>query len=144
MRKAAALLFLAMSAAAFAQPTKHRKGPDGLEGWLVLENLDTVLQQNEGPLPTQLILARNGKVIRKLNGVGNDGPFFWNFIFLPDGKRVAFSNGSLHFNEECTLMEIKTGKHLEDYDCYHDYPSDDAPDWVKQLKNAPELRPQSP
>jgi hypothetical protein len=58
----------------------------------------------------------------------NDGGrFYWNFVFLPDGKQVAFEHGSLHFNLTCTLMDIHTGKRVQDYDCFRTPLPDDAP-----------------
>ncbi|MGI4853387.1 MAG: hypothetical protein ACRYF4_04975 [Janthinobacterium lividum] len=57
---------------------------------------------------------------------------------MPDEKR-AYQSGPLHFNMECTLMGIRTGRHLAEYDYYHDPLSYRRPEWSTPLQNAPEL-----
>ena len=133
LRLLPASIVLAITAVAAAQATAHRRGPDGLEGWLVREPVASL--ENQGPLPTSLVIARNGRVIRRLT-MHDGGPFYWNFVFLPDGKRVAFEQGSLHFNLTCTLMNIQTGEHIQDYDCFHGL-SATAPQWAKRLEATP-------
>ena len=136
LRLLPASIVLAVTVVAAAQATAHRGGPDGLEGWLVRERVATL--ENQGPLPTSLVIARNGRVIRRLSMQHDGGPFYWNFVFLPDGKQVAFEQGSLHFNLTCTLMNIETGEHIQDYDCFHTPISNTAPQWVKRLEATPE------
>lgn len=53
------LIALAATTVAVAQATAHRAGPNGLVGWLVRERVATL--ENQGPLPTSLVIARNGK-----------------------------------------------------------------------------------
>jgi hypothetical protein len=126
-------IIIALTVIAAPEVTAHRAGPNGLEGWLVRERVAGV--ESQGPLPTSLVIARNGKIIRRLSIQG--GPFYWNFVFLAGGKQVAFEHGSLHFNLTCTLMDIDTAEHIRNYDCYQTPLSDTAPQWVKQLMAAP-------
>ena len=118
-----------------AQATAHRVGPQGLQGWLVREQVDSL--ESQGPLPTSLVIARNGKVVRRLSMAHDGGPFYWNFFFLPGGRQVAFESGSLHFNLTCTLMDIETGKQLQSYDCFRESLPGNAPEWVKRLESTP-------
>jgi hypothetical protein len=110
-------------------PSEHRRGPNGLEGWKL-----------EGPIPDQpnekfpftLVIARNGKEIRRFDG----SPFVWKWMFLDDGKRVAYEDGPLHSSLACVLADIETGKQLGIYDCFGELPAD-APAWVKALEANP-------
>jgi hypothetical protein len=130
-------ILFAIAVVAAAQATAHRAGPGRLEGWLVRERVETL--ENQGPLPTSLVIARDGKVVRRLSMQHGGGPFYWNFVFLPGGKQVAFEHGSLHFNLTCTLMDIDTGKDIQDYDCFHTPLSTTAPQWVRRLEATPQL-----
>jgi len=119
-----------LSAATLLAQTQspHRRGPHGLEGWTRSEVVEGV--ESQGPLPVELILARNGHVIRRIT----DGPFIWKFIFLPNGRQVAYETGSLHFNLSCVLVDIASGKQLADRDCYHGIP-ENAPRWLELLED---------
>jgi hypothetical protein len=138
IRSILCLFLLAVGTASVAQgnhstdqstPSEHRKGPNGLEGWKL-----------EGPvpdtpydkLPFTLVIARNGKVIRRFDG----DAFIWKWMFLEDGKRVAYESGPLHFSLACILADVSSGKRIEIYDCYHDLPAD-APAWVRALESNP-------
>jgi hypothetical protein len=72
-----------------------------------------------------------GRVLRKIDG----DPFVWQWIFWDNGRQVAYESGPLHFGLQCTLVNVRTGKKLASYDCFHGVPSD-APDWLKALEKA--------
>ena len=107
--------------------SEHVRGPNGREGWTLNGPLPD--RPNE-TFPFTLVIARNGHVIRKFEG----GAFVWNWIFWADGKQVAYESGPLHFSLECILADVKTGKELSSYDCFHGIP-DNAPDWLKALES---------
>jgi len=102
-------------------------GPNGLEGWT--ESVKIEEAANEGPLPVALVIARHGKVIRRING----DPFIWNWKFQPDGRRVAYETGPLHFSITCVLADMKTGNWIASYDCYQALPPDAAA-WAEDLE----------
>jgi hypothetical protein len=110
------------------RPTEspHRPGSNGLEGWTLNYEVE-----GQGKLPTALVLARRGQIIRRIDGE----PFVWKWIFLSDGKRVALEAGPLHFSMECVLVDIASGKEIEDYNCFSDPLSTDTPAWVKTLES---------
>ena len=134
LRLVTASTVVIFASVAAAQASAHRKGPNGLEGWVIRERIPTL--EDQGPLPTSLVIARHGKVIRHLRMRRDGGPFYWNFVFWAGGEEVAFEQGPLHFNLTCTLMRIKTGERIQDYDCFSSPLSDDAPEWVKQLEGS--------
>ncbi len=70
-------------------------------------------------------------MLRKIDG----DPFVWQWIFWDNGRQVAYESGPLHFGLQCTLVNVRTGKKLASYDCFHGVPSD-APDWLKALEKA--------
>jgi hypothetical protein len=107
--------------------SEHVRGPNGLEGWTLNGSIPD--RPNE-TFPFTLVIARNGHVIRKFEG----GAFVWNWIFWADGNQVAYESGPLHFSLECILADVKTGKELSSYDCFHGIP-DNAPDWLKALEH---------
>lgn len=102
----------------------HVFGPNRLEGWTLSKDVE-----NQGPLPMTLVIARGGLVVRHITG----RPFLWKWKFESNGELVAFESGPLHFGLVCTLVNIRTGKQVADYDCYRELPSD-APQWVKELE----------
>lgn len=104
----------------------HVAGPNDLEGWTESVTLEEVADQ--GPLPVALVIARHGKVVRRIDG----SPFLWNWKFQPDGKRVAYETGPLHFSVTCVLADIRTGKELESVDCYQ--PPARMPPWAEELE----------
>ena len=114
------------------KPTEsvHRKGPDGLEGWSLEWPLPD--DPNGQHYPGVLVIARNGRVIRRIEGDG----FIWNWMFLDGGKQVAYQTGPLHFGLTCVRMNLATGKQLEQYDCYHETPEPE-PGWVVDLEKNP-------
>jgi hypothetical protein len=102
-------------------------GPNGLEAW----TLNYEIPLNKGSYPEILVIARNGRILRKLQGE----PFVWDWIFLRNGKEVAYQAGPLHFGLSCILFDLSKGKQLADYDCYRMPLPADAPSWVKELMN---------
>ena len=108
--------------------SEHRKGPHGLEGWTLSAPVDGVHGGNE-PLPFTLVVARNGKVLRRIEG----DPFVWQWIFWADGGQVAFEAGPLHFGMSCVLFDLAKGREVGRVDCYHDLPAN-AADWAKALE----------
>ncbi len=110
------------------QPT-HVRGPHNLEGWKRETVVETL--EDQGPLPVELIVARGGHVLRRIKG----DPFLWTWTFQSDGQRVAYETGPLHFSMTCVLMDISTGRRIEQYDCFHDPLPSGAPAWVRQLES---------
>ncbi|MDQ2925748.1 MAG: hypothetical protein M3R43_09370 [Acidobacteriota bacterium] len=120
---------LFMASGQFGDPptqSTHRHGPHGLEGWTLN---DTVSGHGDERFPHQLVIARHGKVVRRIES----GAFVWKWMFLPDGKHVAYESGPFHFVLTCELAEIRTDKVIADYDCEDTL--DNAPQWVKDLEN---------
>ncbi len=108
--------------------SEHRQGPEGREGW----TLDSPIPDHPGEtFPFTLVIARKGRVIRKIDG----DPFVWQWIFWNNGRQVAYESGPLHFVLQCTLVNVRTGKKLSSYDCFHGIP-ENAPDWLKALEKA--------
>jgi hypothetical protein len=125
-----AVLFAVLSAmigtsVAAQTASPHRKGPHGLEGWTLV-----VPVENQGNLPMTLVIARDNKIVRKFPG----DVFVWSWIFLNDGRQVAYESGPLHFAMSCVLADIRTGKEQASFDCFAGPLAEDAPAWVKQLK----------
>ena len=106
--------------------SEHRHGPGGWEGW----TLNYAITGYPGEkFPTTLVLAQHNRVVRRIT----DEPFIWRWIFLDEGRRVAYETGPLHFAMTCVLLDIQSGKRLGSYDCYGEMPSG-APAWLKQLE----------
>lgn len=103
----------------------HVAGPNGLEGWTESITIDEVA--NQGPLPVRLVIARHGKLVRRIDG----SPFLWQWEFRPGGTQVAYEIGPLHFGMTCVLADIRTGKQLESVDCYQ--PPARMPKWAEEL-----------
>jgi hypothetical protein len=80
-------------------------------------------------MPFTLVIARNGKVLRKIDG----NAFIWHWIFWNEGRAVAYESGPLHFGMQCELYDLKTGRVLESVDCWRGIP-DDAPAWLVALE----------
>ena len=129
------LVVLAATAAAALQfaggkdkPTEseHRQGPHGLEGWTL--NWPDPDNPDER-LPATLIVARNGRVLRRIDGDG----MVWRWMFWADGAQVAYESGPKHFGLACVLFDLAKGHEVARVDCYHDLPAN-GPDWVKALE----------
>ena len=76
-----------------------------------------------------LVIARRGRIVRRIHGDG----FVWDWKFTPDGKRVAYESGPMHFVLTCHLMDIRSGKEIDSYDCFNNPPG--TPDWVRQFES---------
>jgi hypothetical protein len=128
----AVLLFVALAQSQTTEvvhgPTesKHQAGPGGLEAW----TLDYVVPGETESYPEILVIARNGRILRKIDG----NPFIWSWKFFANGQQIGYEIGPLHFEVTCVLLDLSTGKHLADYDCYHELPKP-TPSWVKDLQN---------
>jgi hypothetical protein len=107
----------------------HHSGPHGLDSWALLGRFPSGLEEYD-EYPTTLIIARRGRIIRRIQG----DPFVWTWMFTPDGRRVAYESGPLHFGLQCVLVDIGSGRRIDDYDCYRQLP-DDAPNWAKTLES---------
>jgi hypothetical protein len=105
--------------------SKHHPGPAGLEAW----TLDYEVPLHTESYPEVLVIARKGQIIRKIDGE----PFVWNWIFLKNGRQIAYEAGPLHFGMNCILTDVTTGKQLATYDCFFKLPPD-APAWVEELE----------
>ena len=108
--------------------SEHRAGPDGVSGWTVNYVVRDV--SNQGPLPMRLVIARNRRVIRKIQGL----PFVWRWMFLDSGRQVAFEAGPLHFARECVLLDVASGRGIAKFNCNPQPLAADAPQWVKTLE----------
>lgn len=129
MRQLAAVLFL-LAAQTLQDPIEsaHRHGPGQLESWTLKYVVPGL--ENQGPLPMRLVIARGNKPVRVITGSPS---FVWQWIFLRDGKEVAYETGPLHSSLGCVLLDVRSGKRLAEYDCFHEL-APDAPDWVKALE----------
>lgn len=107
--------------------SKHVAGPHGLEGWTLDSSIPDSPYGNEC-FSLALVIARNGQVIRRIKA----DPILWNWIFWKDGQQAALLQGPFHFVMVCTLLDIKSGKTLSTYDCFHKLPTN-APNWVKAV-----------
>lgn len=107
-------------------PSVHRPGPHGLEGWTLNGPLP---DGPEDKYPFILVIARDGREIQRFNG----SAFVWKWMFVDDGRHVAYESGPLHFGMTCILADLETGHELETYDCYQELPAD-APQWVEALE----------
>lgn len=120
--------FVSMSSNAGAKESPHVKGPNGLEGWTLLYPVD-----NRDEEPTKLVIARKGKIIRQFKG----DPFIWAWMFLKNGKQIAFETGPLHFGMACVLVNVSAANELERVDCFtypKNPPSGGWPRWVDELE----------
>lgn len=116
---------MAGSSMAAQNESAHRMGPHGLEGWTLLVPIE-----NQGQLPMTLVIARHKRIVHKFPGDG----FVWSWIFLNDGRQVAYESGPLHFAMSCVLANIRTGKEQARLDCFSEPLPKNAPTWVKQLE----------
>lgn len=107
--------------------SEHVAGPHGLEGWTLNSLLPDDTSQERYPFT--LVIAENGKVLRKING----SAFIWHWIFWNEGREVAYESGPLHFGMQCELYDLKTGRVLESVDCWRGIP-DNAPGWLVALE----------
>ncbi len=83
-------------------------------------------------LPSALVVARRGKVIRRWNTF-----IIRKWAFWDGGREVAYNAGPMHGPSGCFLMSVKTGKEVASYaaregDCGQ--AGEDAPEWVKAVR----------
>ena len=103
--------------------SEHVSGPHGLEAWtLSWPNPDDPREQLAGTL----VIARNGHVLRKIRSEA----ILWDWIFWDDGRQVAYETGPHHFGMICVLRDVRTGRQIATFDCYHDLP-EHVPNWVR-------------
>jgi hypothetical protein len=105
----------------------HVSGPHGFEGWTLNGPIPDAGSHERYPFT--LVLAQNGKVLRKINGKA----FIWHWIFWNDGRQVAYESGPLHFGMQCELYDLKTGRVVQSVDCWQGIP-DNAPAWLVALE----------
>ena len=131
MARAIALLHAcAFALTAHTQTTAYDRGPNGLEAWTDDHHTRQFRINTE---PFGIVIARHGKRIRSI-GRKDGGPFFWNLMLLADGKRIAYEHGPFHFVMTCTLMDIATGRKLEEVPCWTEEEIDADPQWVRDLE----------
>ena len=119
------LVALLAQTSATGTESPHRSGPHGLEGWTInypIPNYDT--------MPRTLVIARNGRVLHRIDG----RPLIFTWMFQENGAHVAYSTGPLHSVETCILVDTKSGKEVDDYNCFPEPLASTAPTWVKLLK----------
>ena len=97
-------------------------------GWLMLEeNCCTSY-----PLPTELVLFRDGHIVRRFTG----DTAIWAWTFSPDGKAVAWRERTAHGASSIVyhLRRVEDGKELARFVCElkTDTPSAGASDFVYQ------------
>lgn len=107
----------------------HIAGPGGLEGWTLNEPISNH-GSSQDSRPFILVIARHGKALRRIPGE----PFLWQWIFWDNGRQIAYETGSLHFNLQCNLFDLATGRKLDAIDCFHGVP-DNAPAWAETLES---------
>jgi hypothetical protein len=83
----------------------------------------------EDRYPRVLVVSRKGRVIRKITGQH----YIWNWIFWSEGREVAYEDGPPHFLMRCILVDVATGRQLENIDCFGELPPN-APLWAKTLE----------
>ncbi len=115
--------------------SRHRQGSHGLSGWTLSETAPG--DESQGPMPFTLVISRDGHTLRSIKG----DPFVWQWMFLADGKQVAYQTGPLHFSLECVLLDVRSGKERARYDCFKDPLPASAPAWVKQLEKDSQPKP---
>jgi hypothetical protein len=81
-------------------------------GWLVLESNCCTSY----PLPTSLVLYRDGKLLRRFA----DGMAIWAWNFARDGHAVAYRQRAPHGIGTIvyTLRDIDDGRRLAEFDCH--------------------------
>jgi hypothetical protein len=110
--------------------SEHRRGQHGLEGWTLNSPVPDSGYGDE-QFAFTLVVARDGRVLRRIAGE----PFVWRWMFWADGWQVAYEAGPFHFSMTCVLTDVRTGRKISSFDCYHELPAN-APNWVKALEAA--------
>lgn len=106
-----------------------KRAPDGhTVGWV--RSIPWPDQEDESQrwrrIGTDVVIARDGKVVRRFSGVT-----IWDWDFWNGGREIVYEAGPVHGETGCFRMSISTGKLLEEWpgDCRH--LPDNAPAWVK-------------
>lgn len=122
---------------------QFKTAQDGVtKGWLVeipWPDQDDA-SQSWRTIAIRVVIARRGRVIRRIDG----GVGIWNWDFWKGGQQVAFEVGPVHGETSCALIDIKTGRTVDEWpgDCRFVSEMDNVPDWVKAASgslNAPKL-----
>ncbi|MGA3156908.1 MAG: hypothetical protein ABSE43_04980 [Steroidobacteraceae bacterium] len=96
-------------------------------GWVALY-MD---QPNEDPIGRELLVFRDGKIVRTFTG---NGLPILTWSFEDDGKQVAIFQNAVRgkFGPHYELRDVRTGKRIAKYD---ENPGRDAPQWVLDVAN---------
>ena len=106
----------------------HVCGPHALSGWTASRIVPEA--EAQGPLPIELVLAHQGRVIRRIEG----SPFIWKWMFQDDGRTVVYEDGPLHYGIiTCYRVEIASGRLVSSFDCGNT-PLNRPPGWVTLLE----------
>jgi hypothetical protein len=109
--------------------SRHKQGPNGLEGWTLNYTLPDYPGQQ---FPMTLVIARNGRILWRIEG----DAFIWKWMFWEDGRQVIYESGPLHFGLSCVQFDLKKGHEISRFDCYQELP-ENAPAWAEALEAAP-------
>lgn len=84
------------------------------------------------PIPLQLVIFTNGKVVRAFEGI----PPIWAWTFESGSTRVAFVQRPMHGPsvDHYELRDVKTGALIAEYDQREEESKDRMPSWAAQLK----------
>ncbi|MCH8619326.1 hypothetical protein [Undibacterium sp. TS12] len=100
-------------------------------GWLALtKNCCTSY-----PIPTALLILRNGKIIRRFDEV----PPVWAWRFVGDGSSVAYRQSTVHGSSVIayTLRRVVDGKILARFTCMPNDTTSNNPDAPEFLMSGP-------
>jgi len=88
-------------------------------------------QPNEDPVGRELLVFRDGKIVRTFTG---NGLPILTWSFEDDGKQVAIFQNAVRgkFGPHYELRDVRTGKRVAKYD---ENPGRDAPQWVLDVAN---------
>jgi hypothetical protein len=83
-------------------------------------------------IPLQLILYRDGRIVRKLRG---NGLPIWQWRFVHGAKQVVFVQRPTHgsFPDHYELRDVASGRLQAEYDQYDDQDRQKMPRWAADL-----------
>jgi hypothetical protein len=101
-------------------------------GWLVTYGSPAVTYDIAGTL----VVWRGGRIIQRFPGRFQEGPVFWSWSFVADGKQVAYHTGPLHFEStsHCYLHNVSDGRLVAQWDGKLDDDSATRPAWTAGLR----------